>query len=91
LKAGSSAGRAAWRAGVDEGVVELQRLAAGAPRCQQAAQRQALAGLPAVEGVVVVLQQHQQRGVVQAVVQQHRRREAAQQRGHRAARRCRRR
>ena len=68
--------------GVDEGGVE-HRFAFAADRAQQARGGQALAGVPAVEGVAVVLQQHQQVGVGQGLDQDHRRREAAQQRGHR--------
>ena len=53
---------------VDEGRIELdRRVAAG--RRQQAPERQALAGFPAVERIGVVLQQHQQFGVGQPVGQ----------------------
>jgi hypothetical protein len=67
--------------------VQLHRLAV-AQGGLDAAERQALAGFPAVEGVAVVGQQHQQVGIGQAVVQHHRGREVAQQRAP-PRRRCR--
>jgi hypothetical protein len=66
---------------VDEG--RVQRLwRAGAYAGDQAAQREALSGLPAVERIAVVLQKHKQVGVREVIDDRHRCREVAQQRGH---------
>jgi hypothetical protein len=65
--------RVAQRAAQRVGQRCVQHLGPGrCARQQQAAQHQALAGFPAVEGVAVVCQQRQAAAVVQAVVQPHR-------------------
>ena len=67
---------------LDEAVIERDGPGARAPP-RSGAEREALAGFPAVERIGVVREQDQQVGVGQAVDQRDRRREAAQQRRHR--------